>query len=427
MLCLLLLVVFCLAWAAIAVFAFAHGNPFQLVHPSNSEGEICGRGEHADKPNLLFFDLTRCIKISAAVGGCATPQVCVRDCPASYWTYTTGKSEGLADYCRDLAAGEFEASSVQGLVKQRKCPAYLVPSQPFLGRCVPTFGLARANNVTTRQVERMQTSDGSNVDSDNLKKGIEYIMKAIDAKGRLERLMADLASNWWMLVLGLLFAMLVSLGWILLLRLACKPVIWASIVLCLALLVAATTFSWWQYSQLAAAGDSAGEDDIFLPPVVSTLSGYYYNKTTWLVAGILLATFTLLLTLVLIFLIKRIQIAIELIEEASKAVGEMPSILFFPVFPFLVQLLVILWFLAVGSFLVTSGSKEYKVVDMTATATYCVNNATGQLYQNNEECQPDSFRAGCPDTSCTSDQCPTCVFHKYGPSTAAALFQVNCD
>ena len=198
-------------------------------------------------------------------------------------------------------------------------------------------------------------------------------------------------------------------------------------MLCLALLVAATTFCWWQYSQLAAAGDSAGEDDIFLPPVVSTLSGYYYNKTTWLVAGILLATFTLLLTLVLIFLIKRIQIAIELIEEASKAVGEMPSILFFPVFPFLVQLLVILWFLAVGSFLVTSGSKEYKVVDMTATATYCVNNATGQLYQNNEECQPASFRAGCPDTSCTSDQCPTCVFHKYGPSTAAALFQVNYD
>ena len=120
---------------------------------------------------------------------------------------------------------EFEASSVQGLVKQRKCPAYLVPSKPFLGRCVPTFGLARANNVTTRQVERMQTSDGSNVDSDNLKKGIEYIMKAIDAKGRLERLMADLATNWWMLVLGLLFAMLVSLGWILLLRLACKVVL----------------------------------------------------------------------------------------------------------------------------------------------------------------------------------------------------------
>ena len=61
MLCLLLLAVFCLAWAAIALFAFAHGNPFQLVHPSNSEGEICGRGEHAgsaSKSSIRRFVIT---------------------------------------------------------------------------------------------------------------------------------------------------------------------------------------------------------------------------------------------------------------------------------------------------------------------------------------------------------------------------------
>ena len=44
-------------------------------------GEICGHGDFVDKPYLLFFDLTRCIKISAALGGCATPQVCVARCP----------------------------------------------------------------------------------------------------------------------------------------------------------------------------------------------------------------------------------------------------------------------------------------------------------------------------------------------------------
>ena len=68
----------------------------------------------------------------------------------------------------------------------------------------------------------------------------------------------------------------------------------------------------------------------------------------------------------LLFLFKRIQIAIELIEEASKAVGEMPSILFFPIVPFFAQLLVIIWFCLVGMFLATSGNKEYKVVDVSA-------------------------------------------------------------
>ena len=97
----MLLVIFVAIWGVIAVYAFANGNPFQLIYPSNSEGEICGRGDHQDKPNLFFFDLTRCIKISAALGGCATPQVCVKECPASYWTYAEGKQDNLDSFCRE--------------------------------------------------------------------------------------------------------------------------------------------------------------------------------------------------------------------------------------------------------------------------------------------------------------------------------------
>ena len=41
----------------------------------NISGEICGTADNSEKPFLLFFDLTRCIKISAALGGCVTPQV----------------------------------------------------------------------------------------------------------------------------------------------------------------------------------------------------------------------------------------------------------------------------------------------------------------------------------------------------------------
>ena len=37
-------------------------------------GEICGRGANTGRPFLLFYDLTRCAKLSA-VTGCSTPQV----------------------------------------------------------------------------------------------------------------------------------------------------------------------------------------------------------------------------------------------------------------------------------------------------------------------------------------------------------------
>ena len=65
--------------------------------------------------------------------------------------------------------------------------------------------------------------------------------------------------------------------------------------------------------------------------------------------------------MILIFLRKRVKIAIELIEEASIAVGHMMSTLFFPLVPFVWQFLIIVWFVLVAVFLASSGVAEYKI------------------------------------------------------------------
>ena len=44
-------------------------------------------------------------------------------------------------------------------------------------------------------------------------------------------------------------------------------------------------------------------------------------------------------------------IAIELIEEAAIAVGHMMSTLFFPVVPFLMEVVFVIWFIVVAAFL----------------------------------------------------------------------------
>ena len=48
----------------------------QLMYPTDSFGNICGRGEFSAKPLLLFFDLTKCASLTA-LAGCPTPQVTV--------------------------------------------------------------------------------------------------------------------------------------------------------------------------------------------------------------------------------------------------------------------------------------------------------------------------------------------------------------
>ena len=73
-LCLGLLVAFLVLWVMIAIWGVQNGDPTKLMYPTNSFGQICGQGDHADKPFLLFFDLTKCISLSALTG-CPTPQV----------------------------------------------------------------------------------------------------------------------------------------------------------------------------------------------------------------------------------------------------------------------------------------------------------------------------------------------------------------
>ena len=45
-LCLLLLIAFIVGWVIVGVFAFKWGDPLILIYPSNSEGDICGRGNY---------------------------------------------------------------------------------------------------------------------------------------------------------------------------------------------------------------------------------------------------------------------------------------------------------------------------------------------------------------------------------------------
>ena len=61
-------------------------------------------------------------------------------------------------------------------------------------------------------------------------------------------------------------------------------------------------------------------------------------RDTWLALTIILTIVFLIILLLLIFLRQRICIAIALIQQGSKAVGQMYSTLLFPLIPFLLQL-----------------------------------------------------------------------------------------
>ena len=75
--CFLLFFAFLGGWGAVGYYGFKNGNPIKLIYPSDSSGRICGSTANLEeRENLLFFDLTKCLrKGPSVVLGCPTKQV----------------------------------------------------------------------------------------------------------------------------------------------------------------------------------------------------------------------------------------------------------------------------------------------------------------------------------------------------------------
>jgi hypothetical protein len=102
-------------------------------------------------------------------------------------------------------------------------------------------------------------------------------------------------------------------------------------------------------------------DNIFQPPSLGTFSTVYNNKTAWIVLAIVLSAASLVMLVVFLFLRSRISLAIELIEEGSKAISTSLYIVAFPLLPFFCQAVVFAWFCLVASYLASSGEMVFQV------------------------------------------------------------------
>merc|ERR1719209_2498729 len=99
-------------------------------------------------------------------------------------------------------------------------------------------------------------------------------------------------------------------------------------------------------------------------PISQDLSVYLQLRDTWLGLFIISVSLCVIILLITIFLRSRLRIAIALISEASKAVGSIMSSVFFPIFPFLLQLVVVVWWGVVFIYLASSMDKQFTALQI---------------------------------------------------------------
>jgi len=426
-LCVLLFLVFVAGWVGVGIIGLRAGNPEQLVYPSNSEGEICGRGSHDGKPNLLFHDLTKCLSISATFG-CPTPQVCVKNCPGSttsLYAYAQAKINNLPfpdfdisaqrQYCvPSLKDSEWDeaikdATKIIELITGRKCPAYVLESIPIAGRCVPDFGLLNGKNndssITDKEGEDIKDSDGNGINASTVYEAINKLIEILNLRGVAEKVWADLVNSYWMILAGLGVSVAVAFIWIFLMRFIAGVMVWLSLFLTIALLGMSTAYSWVRYDNLRS-DPSAGGSVFGVNPITDKLESYLELRDTWLAFFIISAILLGVILLVTLFLRNRIRLAVALISLSSQAVGNIMSSVFFPFISFLFQLVVIAWFILVSMYLASSSEKQYRQAEIGDAGGECDAGAS---------CDIDQF--------VNTDTCE-CIFYKLGPNERENYLQI---
>merc|ERR550519_283297 len=455
-LCLILFLVFLGAWGFVAYMGFKDGNIQQVIYRTDSQGNVCGHdntkgaGENGDprlkdmtdRKFLMFYDLTRCLNPAVFVTGCLTPQVCVKRCPdENYFPLGLAVSgvpgdailkAKIREFCSlDMDKKENRNKTVKQLIEENICPPWYLKSTAMWGRCFPNPGLNSTTDNTAVVVPSDQTVDGKEVTEGKLTVAINRLTGFLNLRELGERVFSDLTDTYWMIGLALIGACVVSFIWIVLMRCLAGIMVWFTILLIFVLVGGLLGYSSYRLYFVWTEGDEESRNNI----AQVNLTPYYLQdvlklRDTWLAFTIILGIFFLIILMIFIFLRKRIQIAISLIQQGSKAVGQMFSTLFFPIIPFLLQLIVAGWFLAVALCLSSSGVSEFRVVVQEGAkeqigikclngTSECMNTATSAAYTVNDTCTMDEFSdcaAKCPAASCN--------FVRYTKSSDISWMQV---
>ncbi|XP_059839679.1 choline transporter-like protein 5 isoform X3 [Hypanus sabinus] len=409
-LCCVLFIVVILGYIALGVIAWVHGDPKKVVYPTDSRGQFCGQkgSVNENKTILFYFNILKCASPVVLTSlQCPTKQLCVEKCPNRFATYIDIKSffrvnSTYWEYYRQFCQPGFNdpwKAAVQ-VMRNEDCPSMIIPSRPFLRRCFPDFttknGILTVANKTTFRDGRGKTRNVT--DLRDAAKGINYVL---DAREVGMKIFEDYTNSWFWILIGLVITMIVSLFFILLLRFTAGVLFWFVIFGVIAVIGYGIWHCYWEYSSLKGKpGSDIPISDIGFQ---TDLRVYLQLRQTWLAFMIVLCILEVIVILMLIFLRKRISIAIALLREGSKAIGYIMSTLFYPIITFLLLALCICYWAITAIFLSTSGEAVYKVMA-----------SHGQCKYANTTCNPETF-----NTSNVTKLCPgaQCAFAFYGGET----------
>ncbi|CAI5674359.1 unnamed protein product [Oreochromis niloticus] len=401
--CCILFIIAILGYIAVGILAWSQGDPRKVIYPTDSRGQFCGQvGTPLEKkPFLFYFNIMKCASPMVLLEfQCPTTQMCVEKCPEKFMTLVSAYaiSSDFAYYKNFCEEGVTNTMGVPQILSQRLCPAMLLPSKPFTRRCFPALG-KKGDVITVGN--RSTFNDGNEIrNAKDLIAGVQNATVVMEARQVVMKIFEDFTHSWYWILLGLAIAMIISLLFLILLRFLAGIMVWIMIGMLVAVIGYGIFHCYMEYAALKGEpGANVTIQDLGLQ---TDFTVYLQIRQTWLAFIIILAIVEVIIILLLIFLWKRILIAIALIKEASRAIGHMFCSLFYPLFTFLLLAVVIIYWGVTAVFLSTSNQAVYKIFNET------------NCDYSRKTCDPANY-----STSPMKAQCPDskCLFAFYGGET----------
>ncbi|KAL4604897.1 choline transporter-like protein 4 isoform X1 [Arapaima gigas] len=204
-------------YMVVGIMAWLYGDPRHVLYPRNSTGMFCGVGLNQGKPNVLYFDLLKCATttniMAAALNGlqCPTTQVCVAQCPSTFWILNPAaylpQAKPAQYFQQQYCVPSFDLStsslSAQEIVNKQLCPAFYIPTASVLGRCLPSVGSLDAipNNFTLPGMS--STNDTASALKNATGQGVlnKDVLSGFNAKQIGVKIFEDFASSWYWILM----------------------------------------------------------------------------------------------------------------------------------------------------------------------------------------------------------------------------------
>ncbi|XP_048056354.1 choline transporter-like protein 2 isoform X2 [Megalobrama amblycephala] len=403
--CCILFILALLGYFAVGILAWSQGDPRKVIYPTDSKGQFCGQvgTPLENKPLLFYFNIMKCASPLVLLEfQCPTTQICVEKCPSKFMTLVKAlKDDQERDYYKQFCKeGVDMTKKAPEILKDGLCPSILTPSKNFTRRCLPALETLKGGIVVIGNKTTFVDEKGENRNATDLLDASKKSNVVVEARAVAMRIFEDYTQSWHWILLGLVIAMLVSLIFILLLRCLAGVMIWVMIIMVVIVIGYGIFHCYMQYASLKGqAGSDVTIKDLGLQ---TDFSVYLQIQQTWLAFMIILSIVEVVIILLLIFLRKRLLIAIALIKEASKAIGHVMSSLFYPLLTFALLSLVIAYWAITAVFLSTSNEPVYKVFNTT------------ECMYSRDTCNPETFNSSNITTECPDAEC---LFAFYGGET----------